>query len=78
MVNKPYIAVDAQDNVYVTDPENYRVIEFDHEGKLLAVWGDFGSGAGQFNLPTGIAVGPAGEIYVGDSDNHRVLRFPPP
>lgn len=78
VVNKPYIALDDEDNVYVTAPESYQVIEFDNQGELLVVWGDFGTGAGQFNLPTGIAVGPAGEVYVSDSDNHRVLRFPVP
>ena len=76
VVNKPYIAVDAQDNVYVTDPESFRVIQFNNRGDVLAVWGDFGAGLNQMNLPTGIAIGLNGEIYVGDSENHRVLEFP--
>ncbi len=35
-----------------------------------------GSGAGQFSLPTSIAVGnPTGRVYVGDAGNNVVLRF---
>jgi NHL repeat len=35
-----------------------------------------GSGAGQFDLPSGVAVDPnTGDVYVSDSDNNRVERF---
>ncbi|HID86420.1 MAG TPA: TIGR03663 family protein, partial [Anaerolineae bacterium] len=62
--NKPYLALDAQDNVYVTDPEGYRVLVFDNQGNLLAVFGQFGADASSFNLPTGIALDAEGNIYV--------------
>jgi uncharacterized protein (TIGR03663 family) len=41
------------------------------------VWGDVGTGPGQFNHPRGIAVGPDGNVYVVDSDNYRVQVFNP-
>ncbi|MDE2491034.1 MAG: hypothetical protein KGM24_09300, partial [Elusimicrobia bacterium] len=46
-------------------------------------WGDDGvqfvpgSAAGQFNQPTDVAVGAAGNIYVADSQNHRVQKLGP-
>jgi uncharacterized protein (TIGR03663 family) len=39
------------------------------------VWGEIGTGPGQFNHPRGITVGPDGNVYVVDSDNHRVQVF---
>ncbi len=73
--NKPYLAVDANDNVYVTDPEGYQVIKFDNQGRVQAVLGQFGTDQRSFNLPTGIAIGPEGHVFVADSFNHRVMKF---
>ena len=38
-------------------------------------FGSFGSGNGQFNGPTGIAVDSSGNIYVTDNNNNRVEEF---
>lgn len=42
---------------------------------FVKAWGSFGSGPGQFFLPSGIAVGPTGDVYVCDSGNHRIQKF---
>jgi uncharacterized repeat protein (TIGR01451 family) len=39
------------------------------------IWGSQGSGNGQFNSPTGIAVDSTGNIYVADTNNHRIQQF---
>ena len=75
VLNKPYLALDASDNVYLTDPENHRVLKYTNDGKLLAVLGKPGTDLSSFNLPTGIAVDPQGGVVVVDSGNNRVLRF---
>jgi predicted membrane-bound mannosyltransferase/DNA-binding beta-propeller fold protein YncE len=75
--NKPYIAVDAANRIYVTDPEAYRIIVFDAAGNYLARFGRFGADMSSFGLPNGLAVDPDGFLYVADADNHRILRFPP-
>jgi DNA-binding beta-propeller fold protein YncE len=36
-----------------------------------------GSGAGEFQFPTGIAVNSAGDVYVIDSENNRIEKFTP-
>lgn len=75
--NKPYIAVDAQERIYVTDPEGYRVLVFDAFGKFITTWGDFGNGNNQFALASGIAVDNEGQIYVSDvGENNRIMLFP--
>jgi DNA-binding beta-propeller fold protein YncE len=76
VVNKPQVAVDrARNIVYVTDPENYRVIAFNADGSFRATFGQYGNDAQSFVLPTGIAVGPDGKVYVADGDAHRIMVF---
>lgn len=38
-------------------------------------WGTTGSGSGQLDLPTGIAVASNGNVYIGENDNHRIQVF---
>ncbi len=73
--NKPFIAVNGDGHVFITDPDGFRVQEFDPEGGLIRAWGDFGSGPANFGLPSGIAFDPQGRLWVSDSVNHRVMRF---
>jgi uncharacterized protein (TIGR03663 family) len=76
--NKPFIAVNAQGHVFITDPEGFRIMEFTGEGELLRVWGDYGSELSNFGLPSGIAVDPDGGIWVTDATFQRILRFTVP
>lgn len=76
--NKPYIAVGPEDQVCVTDPEGYRVLCFNDQGKFLFGWGSGGDGSGQFNLATSLVIDPSGGTLVVDSGNNRVLKFSPP
>jgi DNA-binding beta-propeller fold protein YncE len=73
--NKPYIAVNDAGHVFITDPEGYRVMEFDADGKLVRVWGENGTSDSSFGLPSGIAVDSDGHIWVSDSANNRLMRF---
>jgi DNA-binding beta-propeller fold protein YncE len=73
--NKPFIAVNDEGHVFVTDPEQYRVIEFTAEGEVVRTWGDFGNTETTFGLASGIAVDPEGHIWVTDGLYNRVMRF---
>lgn len=73
--NKPFIAVDENLHVFITDPEGYRVIEFDGQGAVVRTWGDYGNTAMSFGLASGIAVDADGRIWVTDSVFNRILRF---
>lgn len=73
--NKPYLAVDAQGRVYVTDPEGYRVLIFSSTGEPAAALGRYGSEEDAFGLPTGLALGPDGNVWLADTGNNRVVRL---
>ena len=77
VMNKPYLAVDENDTLWVSDPESHRVLGF-VDGEIAAVFGVYGSGLDGMNMPTGICSGSDGQIYVSDSENNRVLQFAAP
>ena len=68
--------LDGNNNVYVTDTENYRVDKFNGNGGLIGGWGSDGDGIGQFQHPAGIAVDSGNsDVYVVDRGNARVEKF---
>jgi DNA-binding beta-propeller fold protein YncE len=73
--NKPYIAVSPLGEVFVTDPEGYRVIEFTNDGQYVRSWGTYSAGTDGFGLAAGVAVAPDGRVWVSDAVNNRLLRF---
>jgi len=75
--NKPYLAVDSSSQVYVTDPEAYRVLIFDPIGNYLGRFGEFSTGIDGFGLPNGIYIDSDDNIYVADAGNNRILKFAP-
>lgn len=70
------LAFDADGNLYVADTGNSRIQKFDSSGKPVLEWGSWGSPAGLFSSPRGVACG-TGRVYVADADNHRVQVFDP-
>jgi len=78
--NARAVAVDFESGrVYIPD-QNSRVNVFTAAGDFLMAFGGPGSGPGQFNAPTYVAVdntgGPGqGDVYVVDAGNFRVQKF---
>jgi predicted membrane-bound mannosyltransferase len=73
--NKPFIAVNQDKHVFITDPEGYRVIEFTETGEFVRTWGDFGVGPAEIGLAAGITVDPQGSVWITDAGNNRILRY---
>ena len=69
------IAMDAEDNIYVSDEATHRITAITTDGEFLGSWGERGDGQGELNGPSGIAFDLDGSIYVSDTLNHRVQRF---
>lgn len=74
--NKPYVAIDEQNRIFVTDPEGYRIIVYDGDsGDVINVWGLYGQDLSSFGLPNGLDFNQDGQLLVADADNHRILKF---
>ncbi len=76
--NKPYITADNIGNVYISDPEGYRILQFNTEGGFIRYWGDYGTDLESFILPTGLTIGENESLWVVDTGNNRILHFSPP
>jgi DNA-binding beta-propeller fold protein YncE len=61
--------------VYAVDTFNHRVQRFRPTGEFAGLWGEPGTGEGQFQAPSGIALAGDGTVYVIDTANNRVQRF---
>ena len=73
-LNPQHLAVDSENNIYVTDLGNSRVQKFDDQGNHIRSWGSQGSGPGEFSHPSGIAV--ANEyVFVVDNILDTVQKF---
>jgi len=75
VTNKPFLALDASGNIFVTDPDAYRILEFDNDGNIIRSWGNASSGIDGFGSPSGIAVDAEGKVWVSDAENNFALRF---
>jgi DNA-binding beta-propeller fold protein YncE len=70
------IAIGADDSVYVVDQGHARIVKFSSDGRALTVWGNKGTGDGQFDDPTSVAFdSTANKVYVADPRNRRIQVF---
>jgi len=68
------VAVDAQDNIYVTDSDAGVIFVYEPNGKFVRAIGSLKGGEGYFKRPTGIAVDSAAQrIYVTDTLRDQVF-----
>jgi uncharacterized protein (TIGR03663 family) len=69
------VVVDAQGQVYVSDTGNKRIRVYTSDGQFLRDIGSGGSGPGQLDEPSGLALHPDGRLFVADYWNRRVSVF---
>ena len=68
------VAVNARDEIAVTDHYNHRVQIFNSDGNYLRSFGREGNKVGELKYPVGIACHNNGKIFVADN-NHRIQIF---
>jgi len=70
------ITLGPDSSLYVVDQGRTRIVRFSYDGQVLSTWGTKGSGEGQFDDPTSVAVDPArNRVYVADPRNRRIQIF---
>ncbi|OGC05437.1 hypothetical protein A2230_07045 [candidate division WOR-1 bacterium RIFOXYA2_FULL_36_21] len=74
-LENPYKIAVSNGYIYSVDTANNQIKKFDSSGNLLIAYGSFGSEAGQFNQPQGIAVDSNGYIYIVDTGNQRIQKL---
>ncbi len=73
--NKPFLDVSSNGNVFATDPEGYRVLQFTSDGEFVNYFGNLSTGPDGFGLVGGIAVDQNDGVWVSDPGNDRVMHF---
>jgi DNA-binding beta-propeller fold protein YncE len=69
------IAVDSQENVYVSDEWLNQISVFDKDGKFLKKWSTLERDDGQSHAASSITMDADDNIYVTDSRSHEVRKF---
>lgn len=72
--NKPFVAVDGQNRIYISDPEGYRVIVYGPDGVYLNTIGE--AGEILLTLVSGVAVDANGVLLVSEPGVDRVVTYP--
>jgi DNA-binding beta-propeller fold protein YncE len=67
------VGFDSAGHLFVTDPSEHRVHEFDAQGALVRSIGS----TGQFNYPNAVVEDASGRLYVADSNNGRMVVLDP-
>ena len=69
------VAFSGDDELYITDEHNNRVVVYDAKGKFLTQWGQGGSEPHEFDGPAGIAIDSSGNVYVADQGSNSIKKF---
>lgn len=70
-----HIAVDKQGNLFVTDAFNFRVQQFNPEGKFVRVFGFHGDQIGGMARPKGLDIDREGNLYNVDAASEYIQIF---
>ena len=69
------IALDSEGNIYCSEEFQNKIFVFNEDGEEIGSWGEAGSGEGQLNGPSGLAVDDDDNLLVVDARNNRVQKF---
>ncbi len=73
------IAVDRNGDIFLSDPDNHRVLHLDQDGNLVSTLGSGIRDSGEygFNTPAGLFLDDQGNLYVVDILNYSVKKYSP-
>jgi len=71
----PFNVFITEDIVYITDFGDFKIKEFDHNGKYITSIGSYGTGIGQFVRPKGISCDKESNLFVVDAGFENTQMF---
>ena len=71
----PFDCVCFDGKIFVSDRDAHLIKVYNSNGELLYEFGRYGTGDGEFDRPTGLAVDKTGHLLVCSTGNHRVQVF---
>jgi len=66
------LIITPEGTILLSDEGNDKIHELDENGSLIRSFGGLGSGNGQFNNPSGMAISQDNKLYISDQANHRI------
>jgi large repetitive protein len=72
------IIFDKENNFYIVDYRNNRIIHYNEFGTVLAIFGQMGNENGNFKFPKDVAISNDGYLFVTDTQGHRIQKFSTP
>ncbi|MBT3760995.1 MAG: 6-bladed beta-propeller, partial [Candidatus Nitrosopelagicus sp.] len=72
------IVFDEEDNFYIADYRNNRIIHYNEFGIALSMFGQTGNNDGYFKFPKDVAISNDGYLFVTDTQGHRIQKFSTP
>ena len=76
------VAVDSENNLFITDEENHKIRKITTNGTVSTYAGNGTSGnadgissSAQFNFPTGVAVNNLNTVFVADYSNNKIRKI---
>lgn len=75
IVDELGLAIDASDNIYISNGTGSNVQIYDRKGMPLGVFGRVGPDPGEFERPTGLWIDASNRIFVADESTRRVQVF---
>ncbi len=73
LTNPQDIFIDAQDNIYVADTGNNRIVVLDSQGRYLRSY----TAGNSLRSPSGVYVAEFGSLFVADTGNERIVNINP-
>ena len=72
------IIFDEENNFYIVDYRNNRIIHYNDFGIALTMFGQMGNDNGHFKFPKDVAISNDGYLFVTDTQGHRIQKFSTP
>jgi len=72
--NKPFLAINSTGQIFISDPDTGRILQFDTQGNFVNIWGGFDN-AIVIGISSGLAVDAQDHVWVSDASNNSLLRF---